>query len=114
MMARNLGVKLPHSASAQAGYGKKVTLKDLQEGDLVFFSTYRRGISHVGIYVGNNRFIHAPRTGRSVAVDAIAGYWRNRYVTARRLKGLQSPGPSLEQRRMDLAASLATKAEGEK
>lgn len=114
LMARNLGIELPHSASAQARYGKKVAFEDLQEGDLVFFRTYRRGISHVGVYVGNNRFIHAPRTGRSVAVDAIAGYWRNRYATARRLKGLVKPEPSLEMRRMDLAASLAAKVEGEK
>jgi murein DD-endopeptidase len=111
LMARNLGITLPHSASAQAAHGKKVAYPDLQEGDLVFFRTYRRGISHVGMYVGNNRFIHAPRAGRSVAIDSIEGYWRNRYVTARRLKGLGPPGPSLERRRMDLAASLATQAE---
>src|SRR5207248_1115033 len=48
LMARNLGVNLPHSAHAQAHYGQKVPLEELREGDLVFFRTYRRGISHVG------------------------------------------------------------------
>jgi murein DD-endopeptidase len=92
LMGRNLGIKLPHSASAQARYGQKVTPGELKEGDLVFFRTYRRGISHVGMYIGNNRFIHAPRTGRSVAVDALTGYYRRRYVTARRLAGTGPPG----------------------
>jgi cell wall-associated NlpC family hydrolase len=92
MIARNLGIKLPHSAHAQAHYGQKVALGDLREGDLVFFRTYRRGISHVGIYVGSNQFIHAPRTGRSVAVESLAGYYRRRYVTARRLAAVGPPG----------------------
>ncbi len=88
LMLRNLGIKLPHSARAQARYGEKVPPGTLKPGDLVFFKTNRRGISHVGMYVGNNRFIHAPRTGRSVAVDSLTGYYKRRYVTARRLKGL--------------------------
>ena len=54
LMARNLGINLPHSASAQSHYGQKVAIGELQEGDLVFFRTYRRGISHVGVYVGDN------------------------------------------------------------
>jgi murein DD-endopeptidase len=91
MMARNLGVTLPHSAHAQAHYGQKVAIGELQEGDLVFFRTYRRGISHVGIYIGDNRFIHAPRTGRTVAVETLTGYYRRRYVTARRLAGAAPP-----------------------
>jgi cell wall-associated NlpC family hydrolase len=91
MMAQNLGIKLPHSASAQARYGQKVAFEELQEGDLVFFHTYRRGISHVGIYIGDNRFIHAPRTGRRVAVETLTGYYRRRFVTARRLAGAAPP-----------------------
>jgi cell wall-associated NlpC family hydrolase len=91
LMARNMGIKLPHSASAQSHYGQKVAIGELQEGDLVFFRTYRRGISHVGIYVGDNRFIHAPRTGRSVAVESLTGYYRRRFVTARRLAKASPP-----------------------
>jgi cell wall-associated NlpC family hydrolase len=92
LMARNMGVTLPHSAHAQAHYGQKVSLDDLKEGDLVFFQTYRRGISHVGLYIGGNRFIHAPRTGRSVEVESLSGYYRRRFVTARRLAGAAPPG----------------------
>ena len=91
VMARNMGVNLPHSAHAQAHYGQKVALEELKEGDLVFFSTYRSGISHVGIYIGGNQFIHAPRTGRTVAIDSLTGYYRHRYVTARRLSGASPP-----------------------
>ena len=85
LMARHLGIKLPHSAHAQAHYGQKVSLNELRGGDLVFFRTYRRGISHVGVYVGGNRFIHAPHTGRTVTVQPLTGYYRRRFVTARRL-----------------------------
>jgi len=92
VMARNMGIKLPHSAHAQARYGQKVALEELEQGDLVFFSTYRRGISHVGIYIGDNQFIHAPRTGRTVAIDSLTGYYLHRFVTARRLSRAPSPG----------------------
>jgi cell wall-associated NlpC family hydrolase len=92
LMARNLGITLPHSAHAQAHYGRKVGLGELKEGDLVFFRTYSRGISHVGVYVGDNHFIHAPRTGRSVSVEPLAGYYLHRFVTARRLAGTGPPG----------------------
>jgi hypothetical protein len=79
------GIQLPHSASRQAHYGQKVARNDLQEGDLVFFHTYRRGISHVGIYIGGNRFVHAANTRRRVRVDTLTGYYLKRFVTARRL-----------------------------
>ena len=92
LMARNMGVTLPHSAHAQAHYGQKVGLEELKEGDLVFFRTYRRGISHVGMYVGDNRFIHAPRTGRTVEVESLTGYYRRRFVTGRRLAGAAPSG----------------------
>src|SRR5262249_39047890 len=77
--------QLPHSASRQARLGQKVARNELQEGDLVFFHTYRRGISHVGIYIGGNRFVHAANTRRRVRVDTLTGYYVKRYVTARRL-----------------------------
>jgi len=80
---RNL--KLPHSASAQARMGAPVGRDELQAGDLLFFSTYNRGISHVGIYVGDNRFIHAANQRRGVRMDAISGYYANRYRGARRI-----------------------------
>ncbi|HOK53832.1 MAG TPA: NlpC/P60 family protein [Armatimonadota bacterium] len=80
------GVNLPHSSKAQASCGKHVDKKDLQPGDLVFFATYRSSISHVGIYIGDNKFIHAstPRTG--VIVSSLGEqYYAKRYRGARRV-----------------------------
>jgi cell wall-associated NlpC family hydrolase len=80
------GVELPHSASAQFRRGVPVPRDQLQPGDLVFFQTYRRGASHVGIYIGNGKFIHASSAGRRVQVDSLdEGYYRRRYLGARRV-----------------------------
>ena len=66
--------------------GDKVDRSALQPGDLVFFNTRRRPYSHVGIYVGEQRFIHAPSRGREVEVVSMADrYWRTRYNGARRV-----------------------------
>ncbi len=81
------GVGLPHSSSAQASIGTPVSKSELREGDLVFFQTYRKGISHVGIYIGNNSFVHAASNGRGVTVDSLSsGYYAPRYRGARRVK----------------------------
>ena len=86
------GVTLPHSARAQARVGEKVDLDGLQPGDLVFFNTRRAAFSHVGIYLGDNSFIHSPRQRSSVKVDSIDGrYWKQRFNGARRLVGIM-PG----------------------
>jgi cell wall-associated NlpC family hydrolase len=85
LFRKERGIKLPHSASAQARRGTPVRRNALQPGDLVFFSTYRRGISHVGVYMGENKFIHAANSRRDVRVDALTGYWGRRYRGARRL-----------------------------
>lgn len=80
------GVKLPHSSAAQAGHGTAISRDQLKPGDLVFFQTYRRGISHVGIYIGNNRFVHASNHGRGVTVDSLgSSYYAPRYRGARRV-----------------------------
>lgn len=79
------GMNLPHSASAQSRLGNPVDRKELRPGDLVFFSTYRRGISHVGIYIGENKFIHAANTRKDVRIDSLTGYYHQRYRSARRL-----------------------------
>jgi len=87
LYARHAGVTLPHSASAQARLGQKVPREALQPGDLLFFHTSRRGISHVGLYIGGNQFVHAANTRRRVRVDSLnEAYYRNRFVTARRFK----------------------------
>jgi len=80
------GLRLPHSARAQSRYGTSVSLAELQPGDLVFFNTEHRAFSHVGIYLGNGRFVHAPRTGEKVKVEPLhIRYWMSRFDGARRL-----------------------------
>ena len=83
------GMELPHSAMAQSRLGTYVSREELQPGDLVFFSTYRASISHVGIYIGDNRIVHAANTRRDVRIDTLTGYYDKRYRSARRL----SPAP---------------------
>lgn len=83
---RQHGVYLPRTAAAQSRVGTTVSKKNLVAGDLVFFkNTYKRGISHVGIYVGNNRIIHAfPRKG--VTVDPLSNsYLRAKYALSKRV-----------------------------
>jgi cell wall-associated NlpC family hydrolase len=82
------GLNLPHNAAGQYGYGKPVSKGELQPGDLVFFRTGRsRGINHVGIYIGNGRFVHASSAGGRVKIDSLnEGYYKARFVGARRPK----------------------------
>jgi len=84
----SIGKVLPHRADEQANAPGlvKVEQKDLKPGDLVFFNTLRRTFSHVGIYLGDGSFVHAPRPGRRVRVESIDNpYWRARFNGARRL-----------------------------
>jgi cell wall-associated NlpC family hydrolase len=76
------GVSLPHSSRAQFNYGKAVNRSDLKAGDLVFFG---RPISHVGIYLGKGRMVHAPRTGSRVKIASASNLGSKPYVGARRL-----------------------------
>ena len=82
------GVSLPRTAKEMSGLGSKVTIADLKPGDLVFFNTRRFAFSHVGIYLGDNRFVHAPRRGREVTVASLdQAYWQKHFNGARRLVG---------------------------
>ena len=84
---KSLGLKLPRSARDQAQEGTSIPRDDLKRGDLVFFNTLGRRYSHVGIYLGDHKFVHAPRTGSAIRVDDMdMAYWRKRYNGARRLK----------------------------
>ena len=81
-----IGVLLPRDARAISAVGADVATADLQPGDLVFFNTMRRPYSHVGIYVGDRRFIHAPASGGAVELVNMTGaYWQSRFDGARRL-----------------------------
>jgi len=83
------GVTLPRTAKELSRLGDQVAKKDLAPGDLVFFDTRRFAFSHVGIYLGDNRFIHAPRRGRDVEIAEFDNrYWQKHFNGARRLVGV--------------------------
>jgi hypothetical protein len=87
----SIGRVLPHRADEQANSPDlmKVEQKDLKPGDLVFFNTMRRTFSHVGIYLGDGKFIHSPRTGESVRIEDIGiAYWARHFTGARRVPEL--------------------------
>ena len=80
------GVTLPHNVQEQSKIGVPVALGKLEPGDLVFYNTRNHPYSHVGIYLGDGRFIHAPRPGKHVRVESLrSSYWMQRYSGARRL-----------------------------
>ena len=79
------GIKLPRTSRAQAKLGKYVSKKYLKYGDLVFFNTFGRGISHVGVYIGNNKFAHASTSKGITISDLDNVYYKKKYVTARRI-----------------------------
>lgn len=86
-----LGIELPRVSREMASNGEKVERAALTAGDLVFFGRRGSRVDHVGIYVGNGQFVHAPRTGRDVTVSSLdTGYWANRFLQARRVEGLGS------------------------
>ena len=83
---QTVGLVLPRRAEQQAAATQAVDKHDLQPGDLVFFNTMRRTFSHVGIYVGEGKFIHSPKPGAEVRVENMgANYWQRRFDGARRV-----------------------------
>ncbi|PUA19255.1 C40 family peptidase [Glaciimonas sp. PCH181] len=84
-----LGINLPRTSAELSREGERVDQQDLKPGDLVFYNTLRRSFSHVGIYLGDNKFIHAPRTGAAVRIESMdLAYWKNRFNGARRISDL--------------------------
>ncbi len=80
------GMLLPRSSFAMSQAGNSIDSAELQPGDLVFFNTLQRAFSHVGIYVGDNRFIHSPSAGKSVQISQMGdSYWKRRFEGARRI-----------------------------
>ncbi|TDY45041.1 cell wall-associated NlpC family hydrolase [Paraburkholderia rhizosphaerae] len=95
-----LGLALPRRAEEMSRVGEKVRVADLKPGDLVFFNTMRRTFSHVGIYIGDNKFVHSPSTGSTIRVDDMDdAYWEKRFTGARRVETSFSPAQQQDFRR---------------
>lgn len=96
---KSLRVTLPRTAAGMAQVGREIERDELKAGDLVFFNTRGFRYSHVGIYLGNNKFIHSPRTGKNIEVANMSqSYWTGRYNGARRVSrgGLPAAAPEAE------------------
>ena len=108
----SLGRVLPHRAEEQANAPElaKVDKKDLKPGDLVFFDTMRRTFSHVGIYLGDGKIIHSPRTGESVRIEDInISYWAHHFTGARRVPELTDAGGASATSASSMLASLTAR-----
>jgi len=104
-----VGMVLPRRSDDMSRYGQAIPMPDLQPGDLVYFNTMRLPFSHVGIYIGDRRFVHAPSSGGVVRVESMdLDYWMKRFDGARRL--LDSSAPQTE--RLVLEAVSGTGAAG--
>jgi cell wall-associated NlpC family hydrolase len=94
MYQSTVGLILPRRAKEQAAATEKIDKKDLQPGDLVFFNTMRHAFSHVGIYIGEGKFIHSPKPGAQVRVEDMGvAYWKRRFDGARRVLTGAPPDP---------------------
>ena len=79
------GMDVPHSTSSLRDHTRPVFTRDMRKGDLLFFNESGKKYSHVGIYLGNNLFVHAPSTGRMVRKDNLQDpYWKTHFLGARR------------------------------
>ena len=92
MYEQSVGLLLPRKAEQQAAATQQIEKTELQPGDLVFFNTMRRAFSHVGIYIGDGKFIHSPKPGAEVRVENMGlSYWQRRFDGARRVPAAQTP-----------------------
>ena len=106
-----LGFLLPRKSTQMSRVGKPINRDELQPGDLVFFNTMRLTFSHVGIYVGDNKFIHSPSKGTSVRVDDLSSlYWDKRFDGARRLDGSDNLGDAERQELLNEVNKLKRKS----
>lgn len=83
---QQFGKELPRTADRQAAIGKSVDIKNLRPGDIVCFATDETDISHTGLYIGDNRFIHASSSAKKVIIsDLLSPYWRNAFRSGRQI-----------------------------
>jgi cell wall-associated NlpC family hydrolase len=91
MYEQTVGLILPRKAEQQAAATQHIDRSELQPGDLVFFNTLRRTFSHVGIYIGDGKFIHSPKPGAQVRVENMGiSYWSHRFDGARRVTSTEA------------------------
>ncbi|WP_269531906.1 C40 family peptidase [Chitinimonas sp. BJYL2] len=105
---QSLNIALPHNAFAISRLGEDIDKSALQPGDLVFFNTLGRQFSHVGIYLGDDRFIHSPRKGQKIQIVRLSdAYWVKRYNGARRVTNetVTARSPFLQQLMEEARAS---------
>ena len=83
----SLGISLPRTARAISSEGKSINQSELSPGDLVFYNTQHASFSHVGIYIGEGKFVHSPKSGSRVRTEQMKmRYWQTRYDGARRIR----------------------------
>ena len=97
MYQQTVGLILPRKAEQQAAATQTIDRSELKPGDLVFFNTMRRTFSHVGIYIGEGKFIHSPKPGAEVRVESMSlAYWARRFDGARRVQTAPLSGAALQ------------------
>lgn len=82
---KSLGINLPRTAAEMAKVGKRVSVDQLKPGDLIFFNSSRGSNTHIGIYLGGNKFIQSPRTGENIQITDLSGYWIKHFNGAKRI-----------------------------
>ena len=106
------GFLLPRKSAQMSKVGLEIGKEELRPGDLVFFNTMRHAFSHVGIYVGDNKFIHAPSRGKSIRVDDMTKvYWEKRYNGARRVENSTGFDVMSEEQRQQLLLDFQERLE---
>ncbi|MEN9502294.1 MAG: hypothetical protein RI964_1579 [Pseudomonadota bacterium] len=88
---KGAGVSIPRTAAAQYASAVKIPAAQARKGDLVFFNTHGHKVSHVGVYLGQNKFLHAPRTGKAITTSKLDGYWQQNLVGFGRIPGACRP-----------------------
>jgi cell wall-associated NlpC family hydrolase len=97
MYEQTVGLILPRKAEQQAAATQRIDKADLQPGDLVFFNTMRRAFSHVGIYIGEGKFVHSPKPGSEVRIESMSlSYWTRRFDGARRVQTADTSSPAVQ------------------
>ncbi|MBV8680270.1 MAG: C40 family peptidase [Aquitalea sp.] len=110
---KSLKVNLPRTSAEMAHIGKAVDKSELVAGDLVFFNTRGFAYSHVGMYMGNGKFIHAPRTGRNIEVVSLnQSYWQSRWNGARRINRSNANTVATDEADSTASDSVAVKSHG--